>query len=121
MCAWIISFVVLVAFIAMRSAKTTALGFQLNALLLCVMASVMIQKLMFARTRLSETDSFVRRDAMLAAGLCASCAYAINEVRVQPDDCSICPECGAAWKLPHPPATTAPPHTTTSTGFPPNS
>jgi len=74
-----------------------------------------------SRSPLRLLDSFARRDTLLAAGLCASCAYSIDGIPPAPDGCAVCPECGAAWKLPHPATTTSPPHTTTSTGFPPNS
>lgn len=31
---------------------------------------------------------------------CASCAYDLAGTPVQPDLCTVCPECGAAWRLP---------------------
>lgn len=37
---------------------------------------------------------------LLLAGLCACCDYDLKAVRPEPDGCRICPECGAAWKLP---------------------
>jgi len=37
--------------------------------------------------------------AMLRAGLCAACAYPIRDLTPEPDACTICPECGAAWRL----------------------
>jgi hypothetical protein len=40
----------------------------------------------------------------LMRGLCASCGYAINAVTPGVDGCTVCPECGAAWRLPPPPA-----------------
>jgi hypothetical protein len=35
----------------------------------------------------------------LNAGLCASCSYPIISESTGPDDCRVCPECGAAWRL----------------------
>jgi hypothetical protein len=30
---------------------------------------------------------------------CASCQYALDGILPEPDGCTVCPECGAAWKL----------------------
>jgi hypothetical protein len=35
--------------------------------------------------------------AMLRAGLCVACAYPIHDIPSEPDGCTVCPECGAAW------------------------
>jgi hypothetical protein len=37
--------------------------------------------------------------AMTRAGLCPSCAYKIDELVPEPDGCTVCPECGAAWRM----------------------
>ena len=37
---------------------------------------------------------------------CATCGYSLASVPPEPDGCTICPECGAAWKLPTLPAPT---------------
>jgi len=37
--------------------------------------------------------------AMTRAGLCPACAYNINEIQPDPDGCTVCPECGAAWRM----------------------
>ena len=39
-------------------------------------------------------------DAVLKHGCCASCGYGIDGASVQEDGCCVCPECGAAWKVP---------------------
>lgn len=44
-------------------------------------------------------------DAVLKHGCCASCGYGLDAASEQDDGCSVCPECGAAWKLPAPAAT----------------
>jgi len=31
--------------------------------------------------------------------LCASCGYGLHDAVIEPDACTICPECGAAWRL----------------------
>ena len=38
--------------------------------------------------------------AFARAGLCAACAYRIDEVVPEQDGCTVCPECGAAWRMP---------------------
>jgi hypothetical protein len=37
---------------------------------------------------------------VVAKGCCASCGYVIESLPPDPDGCTTCPECGAAWKLP---------------------
>jgi hypothetical protein len=45
---------------------------------------------------------FLKRFAgrLLRAGLCVCCDYHLAAVPPEPDGCRVCPECGAAWKLP---------------------
>ena len=38
----------------------------------------------------------------LAFGCCASCGYSLKGIHADADGCTVCPECGAAWKLPDP-------------------
>ncbi|MCB9842433.1 MAG: hypothetical protein H6812_04170 [Phycisphaeraceae bacterium] len=38
--------------------------------------------------------------ALLLVRRCASCGYSIKGLPSQDDGCTVCPECGAAWKLP---------------------
>lgn len=36
---------------------------------------------------------------------CASCGYSLREIDAAPDGCTVCPECGSAWRIdPKPPA-----------------
>lgn len=39
--------------------------------------------------------------AMTRAGLCPACAYRIHGCEPEADGCTVCPECGAAWRLGH--------------------
>ena len=34
-----------------------------------------------------------------SVGYCASCWYPLRDVRTAMDGCTVCPECGAAWRL----------------------
>lgn len=38
-------------------------------------------------------------DAMKRVGRCPSCAYRIDGVTPEGDGCTVCPECGGAWRL----------------------
>ena len=39
------------------------------------------------------------RRAMLRSGLCPACAYKLDGVEPDADACTVCPECGAAWRV----------------------
>jgi predicted RNA-binding Zn-ribbon protein involved in translation (DUF1610 family) len=39
------------------------------------------------------------RDALLKHARCASCGYRIDGLEQESDGCTVCPECGAAWRL----------------------
>lgn len=41
--------------------------------------------------------------AWLAAGECPSCRYKIDTLEPEADGCTVCPECGAGWRLTGPP------------------
>jgi hypothetical protein len=44
----------------------------------------------------------VFRDAMLRSGRCPACAYSLEGADPDPaDGCTVCAECGAAWRLGH--------------------
>lgn len=40
---------------------------------------------------------FIR--AIRPTGRCVRCLYDMSSCPIEPDDCRICPECGAAWKV----------------------
>ncbi len=37
--------------------------------------------------------------AILRAGLCPACVYQIGDIPAESDGCTVCPECGAAWRM----------------------
>lgn len=37
--------------------------------------------------------------AMLESDLCPACAHGLNGLPPAPDGCTVCPECGAAWRV----------------------
>lgn len=40
------------------------------------------------------------RGAALAIPRCPACATDLGNGEPEPDGCTVCPECGAAWRLP---------------------
>ena len=48
----------------------------------------------------TESDFRQRRTHALDASLCPACWYDLAESPIEPDGCCVCPECGAAWRLP---------------------
>lgn len=40
----------------------------------------------------------------LRRSLCPHCRFSLAGISPDPDRCTVCPECGAAWKLPPPPS-----------------
>lgn len=41
----------------------------------------------------------VAREGMLLIGRCPSCTYSLAGCAVEADECTVCPECGAAWRI----------------------
>jgi hypothetical protein len=39
------------------------------------------------------------REALLEYDLCPHCAHGIGRIPPEPDGCTVCPECGAAWMI----------------------
>ncbi len=44
-----------------------------------------------------------------AIPVCPSCGYELAGIPTASDGCTVCPECGAAWKIGTPPASQSPP------------
>jgi len=53
------------------------------------------------------TRGYVYIHQVVRAGFCPSCDYRIGEIEASADGMLVCPECGAAWRVPRP--TRAPP------------
>jgi hypothetical protein len=53
--------------------------------------------------------SAIRRMVRRRRGLCAKCGYDLDGLAAAPDGCTVCPECGAAWRLSTPTAASASP------------
>lgn len=50
--------------------------------------------------RANWSDGRTAKSSCLAACICPSCGYQLTEIPRQADGCTVCPECGAAWRLP---------------------
>jgi hypothetical protein len=48
----------------------------------------------------SRLTARVRIEAILDESICPSCRYPIGDIPAAEDGCTVCPECGAAWRLP---------------------
>jgi hypothetical protein len=87
-----------VAVIALIVAWLGKILFTFAWLLAALLAAVaMLIVLVLAVRRLDRID---RIQSMPAAGLCPACGYGIRGVRQADDGCTVCPECGAAWRVP---------------------
>lgn len=70
----------------------------------------MVSLVLVVSALLFTTDPFprvpfrIRANAFLNRRLCPACGSSLNNIAAEPDDCTVCPECGAAWKLPVPTA-----------------
>lgn len=42
------------------------------------------------------------QQAATGVGKCATCLYHLEAIPAEADGCTVCPECGSAWKLPAP-------------------
>lgn len=69
-------------------------------LTLLVTASLVwtIAKVVFGLLRVATPEEAVA--PFLARRRCPSCAYDLSETPPDPDGCTTCPECGAAWRIP---------------------
>lgn len=48
----------------------------------------------------ANAPMYIIQPILLDHGLCVQCGYFIKGLPPEPDGCTVCPECGAAWKLP---------------------
>jgi len=39
-------------------------------------------------------------NVLISKKLCPACVYSLDSLTPEPDGCTVCPECGAAWRLP---------------------
>ncbi|MBX3406621.1 MAG: hypothetical protein KF869_07640, partial [Phycisphaeraceae bacterium] len=80
----------------------------LRALVMGIAPFLLLPLLMYAVIRGSR-----RRTCRIIVrhGYCASCGYPLREIAAAPDGCTVCPECGSAWRIgtPASPTSVSPP------------
>jgi len=54
---------------------------------------------MLIMPRIARARSGRLVSALLAESRCGRCAQPLDGLEPEPDGCTVCPECGAAWKL----------------------
>jgi hypothetical protein len=93
--------------ILLLTARFTVLSFsvvlsiaaQLSGTLLLVFGHVALISLLIARRPTSAMIEKVFAKRM-NQGRCKACAFSLAGLNPEPDGCTLCPECGAAWRLP---------------------
>lgn len=63
----------------------------------CIFALVLLTTWLTDNVR-RPAPTYESFGALLAHGYCPSCGYRIDDFRPEPDGCTVCPECGAAWR-----------------------
>lgn len=71
----------------------------LYVVLFCVLSVVLSTALGMIAKGQGWRSFALGKETSLAVGCCPSCGYSISEISPQDDGCTICPECGAAWRL----------------------
>lgn len=86
--------------------SVSLLAFPAAVLLHALAHAVMLGSEISGRTSL---DHQTGRRALIGTGFCGACFTDLSGVRPDPDGCTPCPECGAAWRLDPRSATADPP------------
>lgn len=73
-------------------------GLSIFSIVIAPAMAVVLTALAAARTAWRERSRSLR-DSMGNRGLCAACGYDISNHEPEPDGCTVCPECAAAWRL----------------------
>lgn len=64
----------------------------------CVFAAAFIVvAVVWSRRRAKVTAEYIAE--CRAHRVCASCGYLLQDLPLESDGCTVCPECGAAWRL----------------------
>ncbi len=66
---------------------------------LVVIGLVAVMSMLFMQraTPAMHAQVFAKRDRQ---GQCRACTFSLAGLAAEPDGCTVCPECGAAWRLP---------------------
>ncbi len=77
------------------SSRNTLLSMSFGVASLSIAIYFVVNRL----TRHHRLHGRTRTAIWLAYGLCPTCAFDLSHSPTQPDACTLCPECGAAWRL----------------------
>ncbi len=69
------------------------------ALVLMAFALLLVVIGPFIERRRLSRNAAAASEGLLERHLCPSCGYKLTALPIDPDGCTICPECGAAWRL----------------------
>ena len=75
-----------------------AVGLVIFSVVIAPTMAVVLTALAAARTAWRDRPHALRR-SMALRRLCASCAYDLSANEPEPDGCTVCPECSAAWRF----------------------
>jgi hypothetical protein len=73
----------------------------LDNLLWFLIPALIVPGLLMAPVLKRNCDSSSNRlptRRLVEAGMCGQCGYSLVEIAEEPDGCTVCPECGAAWR-----------------------
>lgn len=75
-----------------------ALAFVLFSPVSSTILLVGVTALLTFRTALGSRGERIR-EGLLRAGRCPVCLYTLDDLEADTDRCTVCPECGSAWRL----------------------
>jgi len=73
----------------------------LNSWIVMLMAAMLCLPLYWiAYVFFSKSTSVQYLRILKHNSICPSCLFGLTDLPIKPDGCTVCPECGAAWRLP---------------------
>ncbi len=92
--------ITLVGIAAIALVGPDVVGLTIFSVVIAPTMTVILTALANIRTAWRERSQ-VLRVSMNSRKLCAACAYDLSSHEPEPDGCTVCPECSAAWRLDH--------------------
>lgn len=90
----------LIAFLILRKAYGISMPWLWAPFFVWMLIKLALYGILKARMRAGGSENALVR-AMLKERHCPSCAYLLKGLPADPaDGCTVCPECGGAWRLP---------------------
>lgn len=85
--------------------RSWKLAFVASGLAVIVAAIVNAPARNSIRAAIARRRASIIAHAAAAEGFCGGCAYPLDALDPEPDGCTVCPECGAAWRIDRPAVT----------------